>query len=64
MQIQFSTTENCTSPLLVNGFSLEGVPNPNPNPIPTDPPDNTGGGGGNTGSLEPSDEQDEPTTES
>lgn len=55
MQIQFSTTENCTSPLLVNGFSFEGVP-----PTPTDPPDNTGGGGGNTGSLEPSDEEDEP----
>lgn len=60
MQIQFSATENCTSPLLVNCFSLEGVPDPNP----TDPPDNTGGGGGNTGSLEPSDEEDEPTAES
>ena len=61
MQIQISTTENCTSPLLVNGFSLEGVPTPPP--TPTDPPDNTGGGGGNTGSLGPSDE-DEPAQES
>ena len=58
MQIQFSTTENCTSPLLENGFSFEGVP------TPTDPPDNTGGGGGDTGSLEPSDEEDEPAPES
>ena len=58
MQIQFSTTENCTSPLLENGFSFEGVPNPR-QPT-TDPPDNTGGGGGNTGSLEPSEEEDEP----
>ena len=59
MQIRYSTTENCTSPLLENGFSFEGVP---PTPTPTDPPDNTGGG--NTGSLEPSDEEDEPATES
>lgn len=57
MQIQFSTTENCTSPLLLGGYSFEGVP------TPTDPPDNTGGGGG-TNSNESDEEEDEPTPES
>jgi hypothetical protein len=51
MQIQFSTTENCTSPLLSNGFSFEGV-------NPADPPDETGGGGGTSG--EPPEDEDPP----
>ena len=52
MQIQFSTTENCSSLLLANGLSFEGVP-------PADPPDNTGGG---TGANEPDEEEEEPDT--
>ena len=52
MQIQFSTTENCSSPLLPNGLNFEGVP-------PADPPDNTGGG---TGANEP-EEEEEPLPE-
>ena len=55
MQIQFSTTENCSSPLLSNGFSFEGVP------TDLDPPENSGGGGGTsgTGPLNPEEEEEE-----
>ena len=54
MQIQFSTFENCFSPLLANGFSFEGV---QPN---ADPPDNTGGGGAGTPPPPPEEDEEEP----
>ena len=52
MQIQFSTTENCSSPLFANGLHFETNPN-------ADPPDNTGGGG-STGTTEPEEEEEDP----
>lgn len=54
MQIQFSTLENCFSPLLANGFSFEGVQNN------ADPPDNTGGGGTAEPPPPEEDEEDPP----
>ena len=51
MQNQFSITENCSSPLLANGFSFEGVPKD------ADPPDNTGGGT-SAGTPEPEEEEE------
>lgn len=55
MQIQFSTTENCSSLLLANGLSFEGVPvRPD-----ADPPENQGGGTSTTGPLEPVEEEEE-----
>ena len=53
MQIQFSTLENCFSPLLANGFTFEGVPND------ADPPETTGGGGGGTSEPPPPPEEEE-----
>ncbi len=55
MQIQFSTLENCFSPLLASGFTFEGVQND------ADPPDNTGGGGAaDPPPPPPPEEEDEP----
>jgi hypothetical protein len=56
MQIQFSTTENCSSPLRANGLSFEGTPPPPPD---ADPPENQGGGG--TSGLNQPVEEDEET---